>query len=88
MANSTRLCKVCGKEYPYCKTELKNGNIFRWQDVACCPEHGSEYFALVAASREETHVAKESAPIVDIIDDDEEDALFEEDFEDDEDDDE
>lgn len=53
MDNSTRVCKICGKEYPYCRTSFNN-NIFRWQDVACCAEHGSEYFARVAASRAES----------------------------------
>ena len=53
MGKGTRICKVCGKEYPYCKTELKIGEIFRWQDVACCAEHGAEYFAEVAAARGE-----------------------------------
>lgn len=50
---STRICKVCGKEYEYCHTQLKVGEIFRWQDVACCKEHGSQYFAEVMTSRNE-----------------------------------
>ena len=73
MKNSTKICKVCGKEYPYCKTELKDGEIFRWQDVACCPEHGSEYFALVAAAR-----AVKSEPIPDPVNVDIEDAIDDE----------
>ena len=48
-----RKCKVCGKEYEYCHT-LRSNTIFRWQDVACCIEHGTEYFARVAASRGES----------------------------------
>ena len=48
-----RKCKVCGKEYDYCHT-LRSNTIFRWQDVACCIEHGTEYFARVAASRGES----------------------------------
>lgn len=48
----TKVCKICGKEYPYCRTILPQG-INRWQDVACCPEHAEEYFALIAASRAE-----------------------------------
>lgn len=48
-----RKCKVCGKEYEYCHT-LRSNTIFRWQDVACCIEHGTEYFAKVAASRGES----------------------------------
>lgn len=50
MATATKKCKVCGVEYPYCKTEYKPG-VFRYQDVACCPEHGSEYLAQVEAAR-------------------------------------
>lgn len=86
MANSTRICKICGKEYPYCKTELKDGNIFRWQDVACCHEHGTEYFALIAASRGETPVTKAEPASVELIDDDdfEEDDLFDDEEDDDE----
>lgn len=47
-----RKCKVCGKEYEYCHTFRPT--TFRWQDVACCLEHGNEYFAQIAASRGET----------------------------------
>ena len=52
MAKGKRMCKICGKEYEYCKTERGDG-VFRWQDVACCPEHAEEYFAQIAASRGE-----------------------------------
>lgn len=45
-----RKCKVCGVEYPYCKTVVKDG-VFRYQDVACCPEHGSIYLAKIMESR-------------------------------------
>lgn len=52
MLPNTKICKICGKEYKYCKTEsLKS--VFRWRDVACCPEHGREYFRLVMESRSE-----------------------------------
>lgn len=50
MAKGTRICKICGKEYEYCKTWLSQDK-FRWQDVACSPECGSKYFALIEASR-------------------------------------
>lgn len=50
MVKGTRICKICGKEYPYCKTE-RNAGIFRYQDVACCVEHGTQYFAEVEAAR-------------------------------------
>ena len=50
MVKGTRICKICGKEYPYCKTE-RGAGIFRYQDVACCVEHGTQYFAEVEAAR-------------------------------------
>ena len=48
---ATRICKICGREYPFCYTN-RHDNAFRWQDVACCPEHGTEYFNRIAASRQ------------------------------------
>ena len=50
MAKGTRICKVCGKEYEYCKTWLSTDK-FRYQDVACSPECGAIYFAKIAESR-------------------------------------
>ena len=50
MVKGTRICKICGKEYPYCKTE-RGAGIFRYQDVACFVEHGTQYFAEVEAAR-------------------------------------
>ena len=50
MEKAIRVCKICGKEYPYCKT-WRSKDIFRWQDVACCPEHAAKYFAAVEAAR-------------------------------------
>lgn len=52
MDKAIKICKVCGKEYPYCKN-WNNNDIFRWQDVACCEEHGKQYFAEVLAARGE-----------------------------------
>ena len=52
MDKGMKICKVCGKEYPYCKN-WNNNDIFRWQDVACCEEHGKEYFAAVLRARGE-----------------------------------
>ena len=45
-------CKVCGKEYQYCNTPA--GSTFRWQDVACCPEHAGIYFTQIKISRNES----------------------------------
>lgn len=53
MATATKICKVCGKEYEYCHTIRRVDGIFRYQDVACCPEHGSIYLQRVIASRAE-----------------------------------
>lgn len=50
---ATRICKVCGKEYEYCHTQRTVPGIFRYQDVACCAEHGSIYLARVLAARSE-----------------------------------
>lgn len=68
MATATKICKVCGKEYPYCKTERKVAGVFRWQDVACSVEHGSIYLERVLASRKKSDLAtdtpaKEVAPV-------------------------
>lgn len=52
MGKTTRVCKICGKEYPFCYT-VRHDNAFRWQDVACCPEHGTEYFKRVQIARGE-----------------------------------
>lgn len=50
MAQGTRVCKICGKEYPFCKTS-KPKNVFRYQDVACCLEHGAQYLEAILRSR-------------------------------------
>lgn len=50
MAKGYKVCKVCGKTYEYCTTERRI-DMFRWQDIACCPEHGAIYFEKVMAAR-------------------------------------
>ncbi len=57
MAKGTRICKVCGKEYEYCKTWLSTDK-FRYQDVACSPQCGAKYFAEIEASRAKEFVDK------------------------------
>ena len=52
MATATKKCKVCGNEYEYCHTVRRVAGVFRWQDVACCPEHGVIYLEKVRKSRE------------------------------------
>lgn len=49
MSTGMRKCKICGCEYPYCKTVTKDK--FRYQDVACSPEHAAEYFRQIELSR-------------------------------------
>lgn len=51
MATGIKVCKICGKEYECCKTVRQVPGVFRWQDVACCVEHGQEYLNLVLAAR-------------------------------------
>ena len=91
MATAMKKCKVCGCEYEYCHTIRRVAGVFRWQDVACSPEHGSIYFARIEASRsgqiaanDADVVADNSECDIDIIDDDDDDELFDEDFDDDE----
>ena len=51
MERLRKICKLCGKEYEACFTPRVPGDGDRWQDVACCPEHGAEYIATVIAAR-------------------------------------
>lgn len=57
-------CKVCGREYDPCKSGNTNPTTYRWQDVACCAEHGSQYLAEIIASR--SSVAPKTAPSSDM----------------------
>ena len=50
MSRYIKKCKLCGKAYEACHTPY-NG-LFRWRDVACCPEHADEYCRLVMESRD------------------------------------
>lgn len=65
MAKGTRVCKVCGAEYEYCRTRYRDNTIFRWQDVACCQSHGSQYFAAVLAARSKQPVVKNEVANID-----------------------
>lgn len=64
MATGTRICKICGKEYACCKTLRVVEGVFRWQDVACCVEHGQQYLDLIMISRGEKKQTPESEAIV------------------------
>lgn len=42
MAGVIKQCVICGKLYEDCCPNRVPGT-FRWQSVACCPEHAEEY---------------------------------------------
>lgn len=50
MPQVTKVCRVCGRQYKTCAMLYKS-TVFRWQDVACCPEHGAEYLKAIQESR-------------------------------------
>lgn len=91
MATATRKCKVCGCEYEYCHTARRVAGVFRWQDVACSPEHGSIYLAKIMESRSKDNIATaaveaksdDTPRTVYDLDDYDDDELFEEEFDDD-----
>ena len=61
MALGKKVCKVCGREYEACHTLRPNLNSeFRWQDVACCPEHGQEYLRKIMIARGQIPVDTQS----------------------------
>lgn len=67
MARGMKVCRICGAEYEGCHTQRPNlNNEFRWQEVACCPEHGAEYLKQILASRGANRQESEevSAPAV------------------------
>lgn len=80
MPSGTKKCKICGCEYPYCKTITQNK--FRYQDVACCPEHAAEYFKKIELSR--MTVTPDTTHDADYIEDEDDMFFDEETFEDDE----
>lgn len=51
MATATLKCRVCGKEYEACRNAKRVDGVFRWQDVACSPDHGATYLSLIRESR-------------------------------------
>lgn len=81
MATATFKCRVCGKEYEACRNAKRIDGVFRWQDVACSPEHGATYLDLIRKSRAEQHDAVAVNPV------DEAYALFDEEYLDESDDD-
>lgn len=72
---ANRVCKWCGAEYEGCHT-IFNGNMYRWQDVACCIEHGALYFEAIANDRGTTlpddiaEIAEKAKPKKEVQNDD------------------
>lgn len=48
---TTKICRVCGKEYIPCRSIRPADATFNWRVVACSPKCGEEYFRQVAVSR-------------------------------------
>lgn len=50
-------CKACGKLYTPCFDCENDKTVFHWRTVACSPECGRKYFAMVEAARNKTEKA-------------------------------
>lgn len=74
MATATLKCRVCGKEYEACRNAKRVDGVFRWQDVACSPEHGATYLDLIRKSRATEHDAVANTSVEQAF------ALFEEEY--------
>ena len=74
MATATLKCRVCGKEYEACRNAKRVDGVFRWQDVACSPEHGVTYLDLIRKSRATEHDAVANTSVEQAF------ALFEEEY--------
>lgn len=74
MATATLKCRVCGKEYEACRNAKRVDGVFRWQDVACSPEHGAIYLDLIRKSRATEHDAVANTSVEQAF------ALFEEEY--------
>ena len=88
MTTATKICKVCDAEYEYCHTLYRVEGVFRWQDVACCAEHGSIYLSRIQASRAAKPAASKDSGVAqlsaaNLLEEDDGDEWFEDDFDDD-----
>lgn len=61
---ATLKCRVCDNEYEACRNAKRIDGVYRWQDVACSPEHGAIYLDLIRKSREKQHDSAADDPIV------------------------
>lgn len=60
MATAIKKCRVCGKDYPACRSARRGDGVFRWKEVACSPECGAIYLARVLEARGEAENAPET----------------------------
>jgi hypothetical protein len=51
MGTAMKQCRVCGKEYEACRSANRTAGVFRWQEVACSEECGTEYLRQINESR-------------------------------------
>ena len=51
MANQTKICRVCGKEYEACHSVRTGAKVFNWREFACSPECGAKYLQMVEGTR-------------------------------------
>ena len=51
MPTVKKTCRVCGKAYAACHSTKLETTGFRWQEVACSPECGTEYLRQVQEAR-------------------------------------
>lgn len=67
-------CKACGKLYTPCFDCENDKTAFHWRTVACSPECGRKYFAMVEAARNKTDKADDfsaymNAPVEEPVED-------------------
>lgn len=62
MDRSLKTCRVCGKQYKPCRPRYAGDSIYRWQDVACCAEHGAQYFEMALSAESAAKAAEDNTP--------------------------
>ena len=67
-------CKACGKRYTPCFDCENDKTAFHWRTVACSPECGRKYFAMVEAARNKEKESDDfsahmNAPVEEFVED-------------------
>lgn len=67
-------CKACGKWYTPCFDCENDKTAFHWRTVACSPECGRKYFAMVEAARNKEKESDDfsahmNAPVEEFVED-------------------